>query len=175
MGIFSRNTEPKCLFDFLDLSLQDIKGISYKMIAEDITPDGKPMKDYSGKLPKTILKVFDHITLKIFSDKFRIDGSVLVHAFFKIIENELTTNKIAFVTNQFYSFFGKDNYNKKGWAYSEEDNINEDYWSGRTYTFDQNGYRTKEINEGEYQVCLSYDSDYGLELKVLFLSSLLAN
>ncbi len=173
MGIFSRNIEPKYLFDFLDLSLQEIKGISYKMIAEDITPDGKPMKDYSGKLPKTILKIFDHVTLRIFGDKFKISGNVTIHASFKMIENELTINKIAYITNQLYSFFGKDDNNEKGWSSSEVNMINEDYWLGRTYSFDQNGNRKKEIHEGGYQVSLIYDSDEGLELFIHFLDSLI--
>ncbi len=172
MGFFKKNSEPKYLWDLLELSVNDLKNINYKLVNEDIQPDsGVPIKDYLGKLPKPVLKVFDYIVLRIFHDEFIISNKPVIHAFFKVIDNELTTNKIAFVTNQLYSFFGKDDSKNKGWSDEDRKWIYEDYvWSGRIFTLDKNGALARK--NSIYTISLSYDPDDGLEMTVFFISEL---
>ena len=83
MGLFNKNNEPKYLWDLLEISVNDLKNIDYKLINEDIQPDsGDPIKDYLGKLPKPVLKIFDHVILRIFHDEFIFSNNIPIHAFF---------------------------------------------------------------------------------------------
>ena len=91
--------------------------------------------------------------------------------FFKVFDNELTINKIAYVTNQLYSFYGKDDSKNMGWSNEDSKWISDNAWLGRNFSLDKNGYITK--NDMAYTVALSYYEDEGFEMNILLISNLL--
>jgi len=166
MGLFSKK-KSKTLNEVLFLNEFPFAELEYQEINRE-----SEFVDYEADLPTSYLTLFDAVQLRIWNDELKIDRASQIHATFKIYNEELTMEKLIAITNMFADEWGKDTTGSAKWNETDNNMIAGDYWTGRTYRFNDNA----ELNSnGFVELRLSYDPEYGdgCELHIMSLNKLL--
>lgn len=153
--------------NIIELFTFDLTTFFYEEDYEEIESqeiEGVFMVEYEKVLPWTELGLFEKVFFRIFNDKTNIVGSSHINVTLPANPEYVDIEKTANLINSLFRIYGWDDENRGEWSETDktefEDRVFERQWT---------------LGEGKfiYSVKVTYNSKYGLHLKILFFNHLL--
>jgi hypothetical protein len=173
MGLFGKS-KPKTLFSLLKTTPDEILTLNYEKISEVPNKQEQIVYTYRANLSKMELSIFDHVELICWNPDLNFSNQSF-NLNFKHKTGVLTIGKVRDVANLLASTFGADQSGEKNLTDQDNRLIDQGYWTGRSWLFDETGKNKGNILEGSvsYGIILNYSPDEGLSLFVMFCGGLI--
>jgi hypothetical protein len=167
MGLFSKS-KPKTLFSLLKMNPDEVYSLNYEKISEEPNNQGQIVYTYRANLNKVELGIFDYVELVCWNPDLDFSKHSF-NLFFKHRTGPPTKGKVRDITNLLASEFGTDEMGEKNITDQDIRLIDQGYWTGRSWYFDEAGKNKGNILEGSagYNMMLNFSPDEGMSLNVI--------